>query len=84
MTWTVIWDPSAEARLIPLWMTAPDRAAVTRAANEIDARLRRDPLNEGESRSGPYRVLFVPPLGVSYKVSEPDRLVEVLKVWRIP
>jgi hypothetical protein len=84
MTWTVVWDPSAEARLIHLWMTAPDRAAVTRAADEIDARLRRDPLNEGESRSGPYRVLFVRPLGVYYKVSEPDRLVEVLQVWRIP
>jgi hypothetical protein len=84
MNFTVVYKPSAEAMLAHLWNTASDRGAVARSANHIDALLRRDPLSQGESRSGDVRVLFVPPLAVHFKVREPDRIVEVLKVWLVP
>jgi hypothetical protein len=84
MNFTAVYKPSAEAMLAHLRNTASDRDAVTRAANHIDALLRRDPLAQGESRSGNVRVLFIPPLGVHFKVRAQDRIVEVLKVWRVP
>ena len=83
MNFTVVWVPSAEARLADLWNTAPDQQAVADAANLIDSLLGRDPLNQGESRSGSFRVLIVPPLAVHYQVLEPDRLVRVLRVWSV-
>jgi hypothetical protein len=84
MNYTVTYKPSALAMLADLWNNAADRNAVAQAANAIDRLLGRDPLGVGESRSGPFRVLFEPPLGVHYRVSEDDRLVEVLKVWLVP
>ena len=82
MKFTVIWQPSAEQDLATLWMNAPDRNAVALAADAIDAFLRRDPLAHGESRLGHSRVMFVPPLAVTYEVQELDRLVTVTGVWR--
>jgi hypothetical protein len=61
MIYTVIWQPSAEAALATLWNDALDRAAVTSAADTIDALLRQNPSSRGESRSGNFRVLFVAP-----------------------
>jgi hypothetical protein len=83
MTFTVVWKPSAEAMLAHLWSTAPDRSAVQRAADAIDAHLRRNPLAVGESRGVFFRLLVVGPLAVHYGVSEDDRLVHVLKVWQV-
>jgi plasmid stabilization system protein ParE len=83
MTFTVVWKPSAEAMLAHLWNTAADRNEVQRAADAIDAQLRRNPLTVGESRGDSLRLLIIHPLGVHYQVSEDDRLVLVLKVWHI-
>jgi hypothetical protein len=81
MSYTVVWLPPAEQDLADLWIQAGDRNAVTAAADEIDHRLKYDPLGEGEARAGQTRILFVPPLAVLYDVSEPDRLVTVWAVW---
>jgi plasmid stabilization system protein ParE len=81
MTYTVTWVPSAEQRLADIWLHAPDRDRVTRAAHDIDQRLRRDPENDGESRSNGRRILISIPLGVIFRVFPEDRLVEVLTVW---
>jgi hypothetical protein len=81
MNYTVVWVRSAEAMLAHLWNTAPDRNAAARASNTIDNLLGCNPMEVGESRSDPYRMLIVPPLAVHYKVSEDDRLVQVLRVW---
>ncbi len=62
MKYTVTWKPSAKQRLADIWMTAPDRRAVTEAANAIDKSLRVDPRDQGESRSGTVRILIVVPL----------------------
>jgi plasmid stabilization system protein ParE len=83
MTYTVAWVPSAEQRLADIWLHAPDRDRVTRAAHDIDQRLRRDPENDGESRSNGRRILISIPLGVIFRVFPQDRLVEVLTVWHV-
>jgi hypothetical protein len=82
MIFTVTYKPSADDELADLWLKGPDRASITAAANAIDGLLRVDPHLQGESRADGTRVLFQPPLGVRFEVSEQDRIVEVLKVWR--
>lgn len=84
MKYTVTWKPSVKGRLADIWMTAPDRRAVTEAANSIDGLLRADPLGRGESRSGTTRILIVLPLAVVYEVDQDDRLVQVLSVRHVP
>lgn len=84
MTYTVVWRPSAEGTLAEIWTSATDRQAVTDAANAIDALLRVEPLEVGESRVANTRILTVLPLSVYYDVHEDDRLVAVWAVWRVP
>jgi hypothetical protein len=82
MIFTVVWRSLAQGHLAHLWLTSPDRNAITAASAAIDAALKRDPLNVGESRSGAERLALFPPLWVQFSVSEPDRTVTVLDVWR--
>ena len=82
MTYTVVWQPDAEAHLARLWIAASDRAEVAAASNKIDGQLRTRPLELGEGCEGVDRVLAVDPLVVTYEVSEADRLVRVLAVIR--
>jgi mRNA-degrading endonuclease RelE of RelBE toxin-antitoxin system len=82
MTYTVLWVPQAEQRLAALWLSAPDREAVTTAAHRIDQQLRSNPEDQGEARSVGQRVLIDPPLGVIFQVQPEDRVVYVLTVWR--
>jgi hypothetical protein len=84
MRYTVLWVPRAEQELADIWTNAADRDAVTRAAHEIDQRLQRDAPNQGDSRPAGRRILFVPPLGVIFKVEELDRIARVYHVWRYP
>jgi plasmid stabilization system protein ParE len=81
MTYTVIWKHAAEEELARIWMDAEDRDSVTKAADEIDKLLGTNPLDQGESRSGAVRVLFVDPLGIFFHIDDEDRLVSVLKAW---
>jgi hypothetical protein len=83
MNYTVIWKAPAKERLAEIWLAVSDRPAVSRAADEIDARLRKSPLDEGESREAEHRIAFVAPLAVEYSVSEADRLVSVVHVRMI-
>ena len=79
--WMVVWKPSAEQHLAAIWLAAPDRNAVTAAANQIDRMLAADPENVGQVRYDTVRTLVVPPLGVEFEVVAPDRRVWVLGVW---
>ncbi len=72
MKWTVLWISSTENDLADLWMSAPDKAAVTAAANLIDQELAKNPLAVGEGRSGNSRILVEPPLAVEYDVIVDD------------
>ncbi len=83
MNYTVVWQPAAQGHLATIWTNAPDRGAVTAAANQIDIILGRDPF--AQSQLGPDRGLIVrvPPIAVGFDVSEDDRLVTVWAAWRI-
>lgn len=84
MTYTVEWLPAAEQDLADLWNNAPDRGAVTAAANALDDILAYDPLSAGEGREGDRRILFVEPLAILYEVDAANQHVTVLDVWRWP
>jgi hypothetical protein len=82
---TVIWKPEAIAELTEVWLHAdsPTRQRVTAAVNEIDALLRRSPQQAGESReANTLRVLIVATLVVEFYLSEDDRRIDIIKVWR--
>ncbi len=80
MSYTVTWKRSAADQLAEIWMSAIDRRAVTAAADTLDAALRADPCQHGESRGAASRVVIVPPLAVVYEVFEADRTVEILSI----
>ena len=82
MNHTVHWRPAAEDALARLWTEADDREAVARAADEMDALLRRDPVQVGESRASRRRILIVRPLAIYFEVLSEDRMVFVTAVWR--
>ena len=66
-----------------IWGDAADQRAVTDAANEIEANLRRSPESFGESRFGKERIAIVHPWVVFFEVRESDRMVVVLTLKRI-
>lgn len=78
----VRWERRALNELALLWSQADSavRQAIAPAAHEVDQRLQNDPHNEGESRSGGRRVLFVGPLVVLFRVEDDGQTVSVLQV----
>lgn len=84
MSFTVVWKPRAEQNLADLWTRAPDRAALTRAVDSIEVRLRSDPTQVGESRADfKSRIVLESPLGIAFRIHDKDRIVEVLWIWAI-
>jgi hypothetical protein len=83
MGFRVLWLSATEEALTLLWLDESIQTDVTRAADEIDRRLRRNPDQEGESRPAGRRILFVSPLAVTYKVFPDENLVVVSDVWRV-
>ncbi|MBW3596607.1 MAG: hypothetical protein KY475_04960 [Planctomycetes bacterium] len=82
MKFTVLWTEEAEDELAEIWIAAADRTAITVAANQIDATLRNDATQQGESREGDEHILLAPPLGVLFKALAEDRIAYVFTVWR--
>ena len=83
MKYTVVWKQAAEDELAQLWNEAADRDAVRQAADRMEKLLATQPLALGESRTGSMRIAFESPLGMFFDVSEQDRLVSVVRVWRV-
>ena len=81
MSYTVVWHAEAEDELAQIWLEYAPQSSITSAANRIDELLRAQPTEVGESRPNDRRILLVPPLGVTYRVRQPDRFVHVLRVW---
>jgi hypothetical protein len=81
--WHVNWKDSALAELAEIWAEASDRKSVTEASFYIETKLKRDPENFGESRSGSTRIGFAEPLVVFFDVIKPDLRVDVLSVSQI-
>jgi len=78
--YTVSWLEGAQEHLAEVWLNAPNKQAVTDAANAIEVELARDADKKGMAVSEGLRTLHIPPLHVLFTVSEPDRLVEVVSV----
>jgi hypothetical protein len=83
MNYSVTYKPSAERELADIWTRSSDRTAIADAANRLDRKLGRDPYVNSEARDGNIRIQFEYPLAVRLEVSESDRVVEVLQVYRI-
>jgi hypothetical protein len=82
MKYTVVWRPEAEKELAGLWVDAGDRNAVARAANSLDAALRKDPFDVGDEIDEPSYIAFLDPLAIIYDVFPDDLRVLVKAVWR--
>jgi plasmid stabilization system protein ParE len=80
MSFAVTWKPDALDELARVWVDATDRDAVTAASHRVEQLLGRDPLGQGESRSGNARVMFDPPLAVVYRVNTARRRVTIFSV----
>jgi hypothetical protein len=81
---TVRWKRSALNELAAVWTEADSdqRQDITAASERIDRLLQGDPEHQGESRPGERRILFVPPLGRTFRVQKRASTVFVLHVWR--
>lgn len=81
--YSVLWTAKAEGQLAEAWAAATDRESVASAANGLDIDLAIDPFAVGESRADNYRIEVRGVLAIIYSVSEMDRTVLVVRVWRI-
>ncbi|HEX7449373.1 MAG TPA: type II toxin-antitoxin system RelE/ParE family toxin [Pirellulales bacterium] len=81
---SVEWLQSALNDLTNVWVSADSsmRRAITGAANQIEQLLTTAPEQQGESRVGGRRILFVKPLAAVYRVDPTSRTVTILSVWR--
>jgi hypothetical protein len=79
----VRWAQAALDELATLWIQAGSglRLSITAATAEVDWKLRTDPWGSSESRPGGRRVLFVSPLGITFRIEPDGQTVSVLRVW---
>lgn len=84
MKFVVRWKQDASDDLASIWLDAESsaRGKVTASAREIDRLLQTNPYGQGESREGDLRVMFVPPLAASFRVTPGADKVEVLRIWQ--
>ena len=82
---TVTWTPSAEEDLAFIWINADSlqRREISRYTEAVIRNLRANADRIGESREKGVRILAESTLGVEFRVSVPDRLVTVFRVWPI-
>ena len=80
MRFTVTTSADIEEKLAAIWNKAPDRAAVSRASNQIDVFLRSSPLDRGRS-FGEFHMLTIEPLTVVYEVLEKDCAVRIVDAY---
>lgn len=81
MNFQITWVPEPEQEA-NLWLNSANRQAITTAAYEIEQRLRTNPIDVGESRSGGWRILLMAPLGITFSVNLQGHCVSVLQVWQ--
>jgi plasmid stabilization system protein ParE len=76
---------TARRELTDIWLAVPiaARDVIMRAYDDVAARLGRDPMNEGESRSRGRRITFEHPLSVVFRVESDGNNVTILHVHHI-
>jgi hypothetical protein len=80
MKYTVVTSNIADEQLARLWLSAQDRQSVADAFDHIESMLKHDAHLQGQLHPSGWRVLVEPPVVVSFRVSEADRLVKILSV----
>ena len=82
---TVTWTPSAEEDLAFIWVNADSsqRREINSYTEAVIRNLRANADRIGESRESGVRILAESTLGVEFRVSVPDRLVTVFRLWPI-
>lgn len=81
---TLRWRNDVLEALADLYVAATpaERVRMAAAVDALNARLRSDPLVEGESRAGGYRITFISLLVVGFYVDKANREVRVARVKR--
>jgi hypothetical protein len=80
MKYTVVTTSVADIQLADLWLRGPDRQGIADAFNRIEAMLKHDAHLLGRMHPDGWRVLAEPPIVVTFRVSEDDRLAKILSV----
>ncbi len=77
------WTEEALNELAEIYVaaTVEERERMARGVDALNARLRNDPLTEGESRTGGLRMTFSDLLSVWFRLTGP-RAVRVIRVQR--
>ena len=80
----LLWVEYAMNGLADVYIAASpeERERIAAGVEAVNARLRTDPSDEGESREGGGRITFPPLLAVGFHVSEDERVVQVRGVRR--
>ena len=84
MNYTVIWKTSVLDHLADLYVgsSLPERERMAQGVESLNVRLAADPLNEGESRGGALRIVFLPLMTATFSVDEPNHTVRVINLTR--
>ena len=80
----LIWLHWALEEFADVYVTATpeERERLAATVEALNSRLQSDPFNEGESRSGGYRITFPRMLAVIFRVDEKECVVYVVSVKR--
>lgn len=83
MNFWIRWAKAAVNELTDLWLQADSnmRQRITKAADQVDRELIRDPIGKSESRANGRRIAFFPPLGVTFRIEADGKTVTLLHVW---
>jgi hypothetical protein len=74
VNYRVIWPRGSLNHLAAVWLTTPDRDAVTGASHRIEQQLATDPFACGFARdSSVNRTIVDFPLGIEYEIIEDDK-----------
>lgn len=76
----VVWWEFAQSRLADLWISAADRTAIRRAADEIDRRLATNPKSCIESNHEGLCRMTIEPLYVQFTIDEENQAVIIWTV----
>jgi hypothetical protein len=84
MKYTVVTVPVADHQLADIWLRVPNRQQVADAFNRIELLLKHDAHLLGREHPDGWRAFVVPPLAITFRVSEDDRLVTIMSVFYRP
>jgi len=84
MKYTVVTVPVAEHQLADIWLKATNPQLVADAFNRIESLLKHDAHRLGRAHPDGWRGLIIPPLAITFRVSEDDRLATIMSVFYRP